>query len=623
MCGMSEAGTRPELKSLEMRLRLLSLVIFWLSSPLLATAASLASLDSAIHYKTASITLVGNRRLSDADLLAVMQTTTRPAFKLWKSRPLFSAATFRSDIDRIKRLYEVNGYYAATVNYCITINGRLVKAEIRVIEGEPVVVKMIRITLEPSGPGVKSLDPSFELPLKEGETFNQNSYVIGETQLLDVYMRHGYAHAQVSRRAQVFVGPREAFVSYMVKPGSFGVFGSTSVRGTKDVSPNLVLRELTYKPGEMFDAAKVAASRARIVGLNLFRSVEFIPQVDSSNPELVPIVVNVQERPRRTLSLRLGYNTQSQFNVGADWRNYNFLGGGRQLSLLAQYSDVVSRSQLKLIQPYLFSSKSALVAEVSAWQEVYQTYTLNAGQVAPSLSYQFTSNLTGSLGWRLAYLKFDSLNPITIAAIGGVRPSGILSGPRAELVWNDTEDPFNPQHGQIATLYSNTASRAFGSDYRYWRALAEVRKYHLLGWKTVLAGRLELGFEHSYGPVDDIPLSERFYSGGEGSIRGYGLRRIGPLSSANQPLGGLSLFESSLELRRPLFWRIGGTLFSDCGQVSTHEYRVPIDGLQCGFGPGISVTTPVGPMMFDLGFPTKPPAGDAHWQLYFGIGQWF
>src|SRR5260370_9853530 len=115
--------------------------------------------------------------------------------------------------------------------------------------------------------------------------------------------------------------------------------------------------------------------------------------------------------------------------------------------------------------------------------------------MGPRESYQFTPHLTGSFGWRLAYLKFKSLNPQTIAAIGGVRRSGILSGPFAELIWNNTEDPFNPQHGEIATLYANTASHLFGSDYRYWRAVGEIRKYHLLGWKTVLSARLNLAFE--------------------------------------------------------------------------------------------------------------------------------
>jgi outer membrane translocation and assembly module TamA len=81
--------------------------------------------------------------------------------------------------------------------------------------------------------------------------------------------------------------------------------------------------------------------------------------------------------------------------------------------------------------------------------------------------------------------------------------------------------------------------------------------------------------------------------------------------------------EGSIELRRPLFWKVSGAVFFDCGQVSNHSYRVPIDALQCGYGPAVSVTTPVGPMRLDLGFPLKKPHGDSSWQVYFSIGQYF
>jgi outer membrane protein assembly complex protein YaeT len=606
-----------------MLLRFFLAVVLCLSIIVNAVGATIAELNPSVHYRTAAIVISGNQHLSNADLLAVMQTKTRPAYQFWKHRPDFDSATFKADLERIKRLYQIHGYYAATADYNLAIKGELVSAKIHVSEGQPIKVKAVQIALEGSAPAPNTLEPSFKLPLKEGDIFTQNVYVTGDAQLLDIYMHHGYAHAQVIRRAQVFVGPHEAYVWYLITPGNYGVFGPTVVEGTRRVSPRLVLRELTYKPGEMFDSAQVAASRSKIVELNLFRTVEFIPQVDRADPHLVPIEIKVEEKPKHSVNLSLGYNTESQFNVGLQWNDYNFLGNGRQLSILAQYSNVISTADVKLVQPHFFSDKSSFIGEASAWQEVYQTYTLNAGQLQLRESYQFTSNLTGNFGWRLAYLKFNSLDPLTIAAIGGVRSSGIVSGPLAQIIWNTTEDPFNPQQGEIATLYANTASHVFGSDYRYWRALGEIRKYHLLGWQTVLAARFKLGFEHSFGSIRDIPLSERFYSGGEGSVRGYGLRRIGKLSAANQPLGGVSLVEGSLELRRPLFWKLSGSLFVDCGQVSTHEYRVPVDALQCGLGPGLGVTTPVGPILLDLGFPLNTPHGDSHWQVYFSIGQWF
>jgi translocation and assembly module TamA len=277
-----------------------------------------------------------------------------------------------------------------------------------------------------------------------------------------------------------------------------------------------------------------------------------------------------------------------------------------------------------LIQPHFFSRDSRLILDAAQAQESYQTYMLNASKFDPHVDYIFSPLLTGSLGYRLEYLKFNQVNPTTIQAIGGFRRDGILSGPNASLIFNDTTDLLNPQSGEILSVSGNLSDHVLGADYRYWRTSAELRKYQPIGGKTILATRLKAGVEDTLnGRIDDVPLSERFYSGGEGSVRGYGLRRIGPLSLSNDPLGGLSLIETSIELRHPLVWKLSGAAFFDCGQVSVHSFDIPVDALQCGYGPAVSLDTPVGPARVDLGFPTKTPRGDDNYQFYFSVGQFF
>jgi outer membrane protein insertion porin family len=305
------------------------------------------------------------------------------------------------------------------------------------------------------------------------------------------------------------------------------------------------------------------------------------------------------------------------------FNDYNFLGGGRQFSLTGTYSNVTSALDAKVFQPRFLSSRSRLTLEASQQQQTYQTYTGNISGFDPHVDYKFSSSLTGSVGWRLEYLKFNSVNSSTIKAIGGFRRNGILSGPMFGLTFDNTEDVLNPQRGERVSLVANISDHSLGGDYRYWRMLVEARKYRLIGWRTVLATRLKVGLSDTLGKIGDVPLSERFYSGGEGSVRGYGLRRIGPLSESNDPLGGLSLIEGAVELRRPLFWKLDGALFFDCGQVATKPYDLRVDALQCGYGPAAGMNSPVGPINFYLGFPTQKPRGDSFWQFYFSIGQYF
>jgi outer membrane protein assembly factor BamA len=162
-----------------------------------------------------------------------------------------------------------------------------------------------------------------------------------------------------------------------------------------------------------------------------------------------------------------------------------------------------------------------------------------------------------------------------------------------------------------------------GGDYRYYRMMAEGRKYWIIGWQTTFASRIKVGFADPLGAVENLPLSERFYAGGEKSVRGYGRRRLGPLSIADDPIGGLSLLEGSLELRRPLWQALGGALFLDFGQVSTRRVRVPVSDLRFSAGFGLSYQTPVGPLRIDVGFPFRPPRGDSAFQIHFSVGAFF
>jgi outer membrane protein insertion porin family len=597
------------------------LSIFLIANPE-AVGFTTANLDGSHRYKLEKIDLSGEEAFSRDAVVSVMTTKERPWYQVWKPLPDFDTQTFTDDLAHIGRFYEAHGYYNAHITYDLSLSGDKVTPHIRVSEHQPIRVATIDIKVA-DGPPPQELDRSFKLPFNKDDVFDQAAYQKGAQDLLSLYTTHSFAHAKVRRHAVVEVGPLQARIRYDVEPGGRCVFGNTKIIGIKKVDSKLIEEQLIYKSGEPFDSRKLAASRNALLGLNLFSAIDIEQEENPTDRAVVPITIAVHEGPKHSLSAGAGYNTQTQLNATIGWTDYNFLGGARQLSVTGTYSNVNSMFDVKLLQPRFFSEKSTLTLEASQQQQTYQTYTGNISGFDPHIDYKLSSSLTAFAGWRLEYMKFNSVNASTIKAIGGFRRSGILSGPSAGVTFNNTEDPFNPQSGEILSLLGNLSDHSFGADYRYWRVLAEARKYQLVGWQTVLATRLKVGLSDTESTIGDVPLSERFYSGGEGSVRGYGLRRIGPLSASNDPLGGLSLVEGSVELRRPLVWKLNGALFFDCGQVATQPYDLRVDALQCGYGPAAGMNSPVGPINFYVGFPTQKPRGDSNWQFYFSIGQYF
>ncbi|MGH7803677.1 MAG: autotransporter assembly complex protein TamA, partial [Candidatus Binatia bacterium] len=335
----------------------------------------------------------------------------------------------------------------------------------------------------------------------------------------------------------------------------------------------------------------------------------------------MPMTIEVKERPPREIKAGIGYSTEEQARAQLSWAHYNWLGGGRQLSFSLRYSFIESSAQALFVQPHFPTRNTRGVLELRQDTQDEETYFLYATRFRPRFEHRFAKTVTGTLGLRTEWAKLDGVEEETENVLGPQKDEGFLLGPTLALLWSTTTDPLNPKDGFVLSTSGDWIG--WGGDYAFYRVGGEAKGYRPIGWETILAVRLELGFAESIGGDDHFPLFERFYAGGEKSVRGYGRRRLGPLSAADEPLGGKSLMEGSIEARRPIWGGIGGALFIDFGQVSLDAWDVPIGDLDFSFGPGLSYDTPVGPLRLDIGFPLDPPPGDSFFAVHFSIGAFF
>ena len=590
-----------------------------------ADAVPIDALDPARQWRVEQITFFGNSALPDDELRDVTVTKERPWYRFWEERPSFDLVTFENDLERLRRYYEARGYYGAAVTYDLDVDAEREAVTVRfdIREGRPVLIS--EIDVEVTGDGPIQSPPSLpeSLPIKRDDVFTESGYQKAEQILRAALLDKGYAHVKTERKAEIDLDERRVRIRYSIQPGPEAKFGETEIKGLETVEPEIVSRELTYHAGETYSLEKVVESREKLLALDLFSTVKVGPVVTSGTPVVVPMAVEVGEKSHREIRIGLGYGTEDLFRTQIEWRHLNWLGGGRRLSVLAKYSSIVVSGAINFVQPHFLTPRTQGVMTLSHDQEDEESYLRNVTRFAPRLDHRFSSTLTGFIGFRAEYDKLNDVAAATVQSLGTVRREGFLFGPTAGLVWDTSDDPFNPKKGQVISLAVNQAGAIWGGVFSFYKITAEAKKYLDIGWQTVFASRLKLGLADAIGADENLPIFERYYAGGEKSVRGYGRRRLGPVTASNDPLGGLSLIEGSLELRRPIWKELYGAVFIDFGQISTRRFDLPVRNLQFSSGFGLSYATPVGPLRLDVGFPFKPPRGDHPWQVHFSIGAYF
>jgi outer membrane protein assembly complex protein YaeT len=607
-------------------------------------AIPLDALDTQRTWKLGTLRFEGNHGVGSSALRDALITKPRRWFVLWQQRPLFDPYTFRTDLGRIRALYRSRGYYHAVVTSTVQVpeRGDVVNVTVSIEEGTPVRVTDVDLDIE--GIALAADDEKLLrhlLPLEPGDVFEEDRYERGRSVLRDWFRQRGYARVTVEKSARVDVRDDTATVRYRVDAGPSSVFGPVTISGLDEVDAEVVRREIAFKTGEPFRQSLLDKTRKNIDALHIFRSVRLVE--DTSRDAAVAIDIAVAEAERHEVKLGVGYETEEGIRGTAGWRDYSFLGDARQLGVSVRISQLYRTIAADFLQPH-FPSQTSRVRVIFLQEQTQDTtYTLNETRAMPRLEWEITPRLTTYAFYRasLNLLPQGDIKTSVRKALPEAHPSrSVASGLGLGVDLNETDDLVNPTRGGIARFSVEPVGGALGGDIDLIRVIGEGRVYVPLPFEFGAAGRTRFGSQDDTNGSAQIPIFERFYAGGIGSVRGYARRRVGPLASqllplsvcnahgknfidCDQPVGGKSLVELSAELRRPVTETIDVIGFLDAGQVSLRSWDFPLGDLQYGIGVGARYRSVIGPLRVDLGFPLDRRGDDGWWQVYLAVGDTF
>jgi translocation and assembly module TamA len=458
-------------------------------------------------------------------------------------------------------------------------------------------------------------------PLAAEDPVDAEKLTTAQTALRLALGREGFPFATLSEpKVVVDHETRTATLEVDVVPGGARRFGAIVVRGRPLFAPDHLARIARFAPGAPFDAALLDDFRRALIATSLVSAVELTP-VPGADPRDVDIAVRLERAPRRTVAAEAGYGTGEGVRMEVSWTHRNLIQPEGAVTFRG-----VAGTQEQLLGASLRRSNyrqrdQVLTAQVVAShtnRDAYdaRTFTVGAG-IERLTNIIWQKDWTWSFGGELT--TSDERDVIRSTGVPRRRTFFIAAVPTS-LAYDGSDDLLNPTRGyRLAGRLSPEASLQSGSFY-YARAQIDGSTYLPVTERTSIAGRMRFGSIIG-ASRDRIAPSRRFYSGGGGSVRGYGYQDIGPRDIDNDPVGGRSLAEFSIEAR-VRFGDFGVVPFVDAGNLYTQALP-RFTGLRYGAGLGVRYYTSFGPIRVDVGTPINPRSGDARVAVYVSLGQAF
>ncbi len=460
--------------------------------------------------------------------------------------------------------------------------------------------------------------------LKPGAPGRASDVIAAEGRILAALQKHGYADASAEPR-NVVVDHADHVMrpEFRIRAGALVRLGHVEVAGKGRTRITWIRSLAPWRAGDVYKPESVAGLEKQLLESGAYDQVNvaLAPESQIVNGQR-PVIVTLVERPKGTVELGASYSTTEGAGVDSRWLIYNRLGRGDTITTLAQLAQIDSRLQTELALPDWRKINETLKLTAALYRDNTPAYDLRGAGLSADLTHKF-----GQISFLTYGVSLDETNTIQNEPanfIGGAKDRHLTSlGGLVAFTADNSNDPLNPTKGfRFGARLEPTLSVGDGS-ITYLKGSAQASIYLPLqsDARTVFAARIKVGVIAG-GDIPGVPAQDRFYAGGGGSVRGYGYQEVGPRYPDNTPEGGLSLVESSVEVRHQLTGAWGVAAFVDTGYVGSQtspDFSHP----EIGAGVGVRYDLGFGPIRFDIATPLVRRDGDSAIQVYLSIGQSF
>jgi outer membrane protein insertion porin family len=607
----------------------------------------------------------------------------RPALMKLQGNDIFVESNLGAAVSEIAGQYQRLGYAQVKVNGAENeLNppapGQgLVKPVIVVVEGPLTVVG--NVTFE----GAADVPEAQLRPLVtsvQGSPYVEPRIAADRDKVVLEYRNQGFESVSVVVVPKLSDDGRRADLAFKINEGQQTIIDHILIVGNTRTDQRVIKRELLLEEGKPLGLEDIAESQRRLGALGLFRRFR-IEELAHGSAATKDVLITVEEAAATTFGYGGGLEASRRLTAAEDGsaqerldlapRGFVDVGfrniGGKNRSI-----DVYSRvalhpkttgtdavgttgvgfSEYRLVTTYREPRALGLNADLALTAALEQgnrsTFDFARKGVNAEVARRLAPGVRGSARYSFSTTRTfnERLSLEDQSRIDRIFPQVRLSSFAGALSRDTRDDVLDPAKGAFVSGEGSIAARALGGQVGFVKSYVQGFWFHRLPLRkrTIFAGRIAIGLADGFprevpatvpgGPpetIEDLPASERFFAGGDTTIRGFALDTVGAPNTISAtggfPKGGNALVLLNGELRVPVWHDFGAAIFMDGGNVFNRVTEVDFGQLRGSVGFGVRYRSPIGPIRFDVGFKLnrRVVAGrlEPGHAFHFSIGQAF
>jgi outer membrane protein insertion porin family len=540
---------------------------------------------------------------------------------------------------RIRDLYMQHGYLDIDVTEPfakVNFDNYTADMSYQIKEGEVYNVSAIIIEQE-----TNVIDDALikeQIKLEIGKPFNVQTFRDDSQRIKTLIADLSYAFVQIVPDLKKDKQKREVDVVFKIMPGDKVKIRNVVISGNSRTLDRIIRRELYLGPGDMYSLTDLTDSRNSLGRLGFFdgNTIEE-KRIDNRTMDLV---VKVKEAPTGNIQLGGGYGSYGGLLVSVAVDDRNVWGSGIDVGVKAERSSLTSNYSFSISNSRLNDSDFSGNFSVYTSDYEYNDYAVLSDGFTTGIGHRFTRYISGHVGYGYSAnsYEFDDTNStLDTFYFEDYAKSSITVSAK----YDDTDDFYLPRKGVMLSQSVETAG--ISADANFVKSRTNFGAFKGLeewfGFDVIARYKARLYYVKETGY---LPVAERFYMGGIGSVRGYESYSLSPTienpdttTTEDRRIGGELTASNSFELSFPLVPKAKMRLvtYLDWGYISASGDALVSDTASSpylandisrgGFGAGLEWFSPVGPIQLMFSKPLAEEEGDKTAVFEFTMGQRF